>query len=353
MILQDNINNKLRLCFCLLIMFSCDILFSQENGNTIFNEKLFEEDSILELTLNLDLKQFKRSKKDKEYSNAILKYQIGEKSIIDTVRIKPRGIFRNNHCAFPPYLLNIKKSVHWDNNDDYPHSKYKVVTMCNNSKLYSNYLLKEYLVYKLYNIITDYSFRVRLLKIVYIDEGRRMKEILNWAILIEPEKAMSNRLKAYPIKIDKLNYSQTETFNTTLMSFFQYMIGNTDYSISGRHNIKLLTLQDHKKPGIIPIAYDFDFSGFVSAYYAKPQPGLGIEKTTDRLYYGMCRDDEVYYRVIKYYKEKKEEIFELISTFDHIESKTTKELLDFIQEFYQEIEMDDFIDSRIRISCDN
>ena len=340
------------ICFSLFGYSQADINTNTNNDTILFPPDFFDQTEPLELTLEFDIKKFSSEKSDSVYLQANLSYFINEiEKIEKTARIKPRGEYRRNHCFFSPFWLNIKKA---DLNNDYLSNvnKIKVVSHCRDSKTYSDFLIKEYLAYKIFNIITDYSFKVRLLKITYIDTGRKNKITTNWAFMIEPEDMLADRLKAYKLKIDKINYNQTDTMLTTVMSIFQYMIGNTDYSVAGRHNIKLLTLKDYTKPSLIPVPYDFDFSGLVNTHYARPQPSLGTESVTERYFYGMCRSDQLYNQVLNLFAEKKDEIFILIESFEHIDKKSRKYVLNYLEDFYIEIENPRFVKNHLRSTCE-
>ena len=67
----------------------------------------------------------------------------------------------------------------------------------------------------------------------------------------------------------------------TRMMLFEYMIGNTDFSIWALHNVRIV--QDRARK-LFPVPYDFDLSGFVHAPYATPDPRIGIRSVLDRLY---------------------------------------------------------------------
>jgi len=341
---------------CILILTClCELGFSQSEINTdsiLFTTDIFDKEQALEITLEFNIKKFIDQKLDREYEPAILSYYIVDSvQVKDSIRIKSRGIFRLKKCVFPPYWINIKNANHSvDTNLEV--NKIKIVSHCKASKMHENYLLKEYVAYKIFNIITDYSFKVRLLRINYIDTGSERKERTNWAFMIEPEEVLAERLNAYPLKRDKVSYSQTDTLTTTILSFFQYMIGNLDYSMVGRHNIKLLTLKDFEKTSIIPVPYDFDYTGIVDAYYAKPQPIFELENIRERYFFGMCRSDEVYNSVIQLYNEKEEEVFLYINSCDFLDKKTKKYVLGYIKDFYKDINRSDFIKNYLRLTCE-
>jgi hypothetical protein len=346
-----------KLCYytLLLSLFSVTqnkLLYAQDTDSVLFTKDFFEEDIALDLTLKFDIKKFIDDKMDELYVPAYLSYKINDTIVINKqVRIKSRGVVRKDFCYFPPYFLNIKNTELPDNLLS-NINKVKVVSHCKNSEVYNNYLLKEYLVYRIFNIITDYSFKVRLLNVKYIDTGRKDKAFTYRAFMIEPEELLAERLDALVLNMDNFRYSQTDSVITTVMSLFQYMIGNTDYSITGRHNLKLITLKDHTKQSIIPVPYDFDFSGFVNTHYAKPQSSIRIENVTDRYFYGMCRTDDVYLDAINIFQEKKEEIFSFILTCEYLDMKTIRQSVNYLEEFYKELEKPKFIENKLRITCE-
>lgn len=344
-----------RICYYTLLgivlLTKNTFLPAQNNDSVLFKNDFFENDSVLQLTLKFDIKKFTNKKLDEEYLPATLSYFISDTiEIKKEVQIKSRGIIRKKICYFPPYFINIKNTG-LQNNLFADLNKVKVVSHCENSKAYTNYLLKEYLAYKIFNSITDYSFKVRLLNVKYIDEGRKNKTFTYKAFIIEPEELLAERLELYSLNIDRFTYSQTDSILTATMSLFQYMIGNVDFSINGRHNIKMLITKDYKNQKLIPIPYDFDYSGLVNAHYAIPDEKLNIVKVTERFYRGLCRSDYLYDVILDIYREKKDEIYALIESFKYIDQKTRKEVLNFLDEFYDEIEDPDFVIKKIRTTC--
>ena len=346
--------------FIKYIFIACCFFCKQQIGlsqsqldTLLFPLNFFESDEVVSLSLKFDLKKFIAEKEEGKYHPAELTYFVNDTVFINKkVKLKSRGINRLENCYFPPYWLKID-----DKKDDSPEEesyikKIKVVSHCENTSAYNYHLLKEFLAYKIFNIVTDYSFKVKLLRIKYIDTGRENRISEYWGFLIEPEDIMAERLNAYPIKMDNASYSLTDTLNAATMNIFQYMIGNTDYSISGRHNIKLIKSKDYRKPFLIPIPYDFDYSGLVNTTYARPNPELGIAHVTVRYYNGVCETDEVFLETLNHFKNKKEEVLAYIDSFPYLNSKNQKYVTKYINEFYDEIDKDDFIQKKLRSVCD-
>lgn len=350
------INSKFFLTL-LFVLLSNICLYSQD-GDTIFSDEpihfpsdFFDVEKPIEIDLEFNIKDFIRNKEGDEYLPAIITVRADSlNQFKKPLKIKPRGISRKSICFFPPYLLNFKKS---DVSDDLPSdiNKIKVVTHCKRSKEYTNYIFKEYLAYKLYTIITEYSFKVRLAKITYIDSDHKSKPSMEWAFLIEPEDMLAERLNALPIQMDKMSHTFLDTLNSSIMVMFQYMIGNTDFGLTGRHNLKLIKLKDYSKPSLFAIPFDFDYSGLVNAHYALPKENLPIKKVTERSYYGMCRNEDVYNEVIQLFLNKKDEIFNYINSAIYLDDRTKKYVLSYIEDFYKEISKKNFIKNNIEPNC--
>ena len=70
------------------------------------------------------------------------------------------------------------------------------------------------------------------------------------------------------------------------MVLFEFMIGNTDLSVCAQHNVRLVETPANE---MLPVPYDFDFSGLVNTTYSGVDKRLGIQSVRDRLYRGPCR----------------------------------------------------------------
>ncbi len=168
----------------------------------------------------------RRRKFKGEYLPVQLTYHVNDTMDINKkVRVKARGEFRREHCILPPFWLNLKKAK-VGNKYLEGTNKIKIVTHCKESKHYEQYLIKEYLAYKIYNEISPYSFRVRLIRMKYIDTGRKNKETNSWAFMIEPEDMMAERLGVLSVKSDEMSMRFTDTLMMDVLALFQYMIGN-------------------------------------------------------------------------------------------------------------------------------
>lgn len=300
-----------------------------------FVNTLFNSDEPAEISLKFNFKDYRKNRYQDKYIPAELIYDLGDStdSAPQTVKIKARGTNRKEVCSFPPIRLNIKNT----DLQDYllpDTKKLKLVTHCKSYSTRADYLLREYLVYRIYNILTPYSFRVRLVKIRYIDTGKKKKTIETWAFLIEPEEMMARRLNMFSLKYDHLSIHHTDPEWTGFMSIFQYMIGNDDFSVQGRHNIKLLKSKDPLEFFPIPVPYDFDLSGMVNADYATPRESLGLKTVRDRYFLGPCQPFGEYLKVIRIYQAKKNEINDYIDQFEYLPQNERSNVKRYLDEFY-------------------
>lgn len=309
-------------------------------SDTITNDfGLFENDDILELSLYFDVKAYTRKKPKDEYLKALLVYHISDTdSVSNKIKLKSRGAFRNEYCNFPPIKVNFKKAT-FKYDDVNEINTMKLVTHCNYSPKISQYILKEYLAYKLYNLVTDYSFRVRLVKINYINTGKKNRIITHYGFFIEPVSLLAKRLNLLNTKNTSISQTHIQPDILDRVSIFQYMIGNTDWSVKRLHNTKVLTPKKlMPNPNGILVPYDFDYSGIVNASYAVPSDESLISTVTQRYYVGLCREDETIQNALNEYYDKKDEFYEYIYSFHYIDSKVQKQIITYLDTFFQGIE---------------
>lgn len=321
-------------------------------GDTITSQvDMFEDEEPMKMVLTFDLKKYQREKHKEGYLPVDLLLRFNDTlDVHRSVRIKSRGEFRKNHCSFAPFWLNIRKA-------DVPNiylqdvKKMKLVTHCRSSPGYSDFVLKEFLAYKIYNILSPVSFRVRLVRMNYVDTGRKNRITESWAFFIEPEGMLAERNDALVIKNDALGMVYMRRDEMLGVAMFMYLIGNSDYSVIGRHNMKLLGLSGFGSKGYTPVPYDFDYCGLVNASYAIPGENLGIRSVTERYYLGPCREEFEYLAAIQHLESNRNEILELIHNFPYLDEKEKSEMIGYIESFFDAASSDRFIDRGLRSTC--
>ncbi len=314
--------------FLFLVYF---LLLNMAHGQT---SRLFESDEILELTLRTDMKAlFKDRGDDPQYHKATLHYQEGQTTFDIPINIKARGHFRkmSSNCKYPPFFINFKKSSTPKASVFRNQNKIKLVTPCRGEQ----YVINEYLVYKLYNLITPKSFRARLVKVTYHDTVKNKSSDPYYGILLEEEKQMAKRNMSYLVEKEKLSPQNTQKEDFLKMAVFQYMIGNTDWSVQYQQNIKLITVDSTR---LITVPYDFDHAGIVRAPYANPAPELQMSSTLQRKYRGYCMPDmNQFAAIFETFNQLKDDFYAIYSGNPLLSDSYQKQTLKFLDQFYEDI----------------
>lgn len=273
--------------------------------------KFFQSEEPITATLTTNLKRIKGDKAaDAPWRAATFSYT-GVAPDTSTVtipaRIRTRGVWRLKNCELPPLRVNFKsedvKGTLFKGLDE-P----KLVNVCRDLEEFDQYILQEFQLYRIYRLLTPASHAVRLLRLAYADSVTGTKEITRWAFIVEDPAALADRVGAKILKIKGAGPNDLEPVQSTLVAMFLYMIGNTDFSVSGLHNAELLSMGFGE---YYPVVYDFDFSGAVNARYAGPDKSLPIKRVRDRLYRGYCVPADVYPEVIQRFNAKKDSIYAL------------------------------------------
>ena len=307
---------------------------------------LFASDEILNVSLYLDLGSFAKKPSKRDSFDAEMTIHFSEiDSVNNHVKIKYRGISRYEICRFPPMQLNFKKSLYSDSANI---KKLKLVTHCQPGNITDQYVLREYLVYKLFNALTDTSFRVRLLKVNYIDSKGSKKTIRKYGIFIEPAEMVANRTNSVVVKTTTLNQSYIIPYSMDRLAIFNYMVTNWDWSIPGQHNVEVIKPLAFNPSGLgIAIPYDFDLTGVVNADYAIPPPELGIENVRQPVFSGKCRTREVYMEDLKKFVEARDKLYSVVNEFPHLNQRAKKDITNFLNQFFSQLEKPRSIDNLI------
>ncbi len=321
----------------LLVILSMIYGFSsaqvKDSSLSIFD--YFIQHDVSEITLKTDMKLLQKNKNNEESQPAELSFIANDTSILNfEISVKARGNMRKKTCQFAPMKLNFSKkdlkSLGFE-----PVDKYKLVCQCAAGKSGEQLLLKEYLAYKLYNIITDNSFKVHLFTINYISPPcKKIKK--RYGFLIESEKELAERLDGVELDTEDVNIEKVKRENIIEIGMFQYMIGNTDYSTLEMHN--LIAIEKKKSDLAVLVAYDFDYSGLVDAKYAIPNPVLPTKDVKERWFnIKGCSRKEIETQ-FEHFREHKDEIINYCKEFKILNKKSYYSSLDYISEFFEIID---------------
>lgn len=279
----------------------------------------------------------------------------GETQRLD-VSIRTRGHFRRELCTFPPLQLNFKKSqvkgTLFKKQD-----KLKLVAPCHRGPAAQQYVLTEYLAYRIYEILTDRSFGTRLMRLSYIDSDSELVARTSLVFVIEDDDAVAKRLGLDKLRVGYNEFNQLDQATTALLDLFQLMIGNNDYSVlkgpDGEyccHNVEVLVSKESPDKRI-PVPYDFDMSGLVYADYSAPPSYLPIKSVRTRYYRGLCQPDAVLDAAIDRVRSKRDEIMQLINTTEELSRLSIGRTTKYLSKYFEILDNDELLQSEIINRC--
>lgn len=252
----------------------------------------------------------------------------------EPVLLEVRGNFRRGYCYLPPIKVIFTAN---ENSKVYPGKSLKLVNECFTTNTNQQYIFKEFLIYKIYNLLTDKSFRVRLLNVNFKDSSGKKKTITEHAFFMEDVKDLAKRNNCKEWKKGKLGSESTDRRQMTMVAIFEYMIGNTDWAVSAGHNTNLIYYKDDSLARPLVVPYDFDYSGLVNTDYAIPDEKLGIDNVRQRLYRGFSRTMDELNEVLTIFKQKKEKMYALIKGFSLLDSNSKYDMIKYLDEFFDTI----------------
>ena len=300
--------------------------------------RLFREQTPIALTFTANLGQLKKDRgSESPYRSATLSYAGDSgKTVTVPLRVKTHGIWRLKHCDLPPLRFNFsnkqaKGTIFHD------LERPKVVSVCRTNDRYEQLLLQEYQLYRIYQLITPASHRARLVRMTYVDSASGKAEVTRYAFIFEDPDQLAARLHGIMAKTKGATASDLDPEAASLVYAFQYLIGNTDLSFNGLHNGEIVLRPDGTP--LIPVAYDFDFSGAVNAPYATPDPQLGIRRVRDRLFRGYCAYMEDYPAAFEQFRARKNDIYALYhdDIGKLLDAGVVNETLAYFDDFYKDI----------------
>ncbi len=299
--------------------------------------KLFRSQEPVTINITVDLRKLVRMRERQSAPlPATLVYDAGAQGK-DTmlIQVGTRGNFRlaGRNCSFPPIRLffskaEIKGSI-------FEHQKdLKLVTRCQEDKEYEQYILQEEPIYRIYNMLTPYSMRTRLVKMTYTDTLKKEKPVVTWAFLVEESDDVARRVGGKPFTAKRAVFDDVEAKHIRMVSFFEFMIANTDWSLGALHNMKLIRAPDGFT--VFPMAYDFDWSGVINPRYAVPDPQLPIRNVRERLYRGPClRDNAEVAEIAKEFISRKDAIYALYDKQVDLLPQNVKQTKEYYDEFFK------------------
>jgi hypothetical protein len=312
--------------------------------------QFFDSEELLEMNLVFDLRGFTRTKNipDKEFEASLTVITPEKETLTQDIKLRARGKMRRKFCSFPPIMLKIKNNK---DNSVFAKGNLKLVTHCNQTANFESYLLKEYVAYKLYNLVTPYSFKTRLVKVNYTDINNPKTSYTEYGFLIENEDELAARNNSTIVENPHISQSHMDEYEMARVAFFNYMIGNTDWSVQEQHNVKVLRSNDPTVNKGIPVTYDFDYSGFVNTSYASPSDKIPITYVTDRYFKGTCFSEDLLKAVINEFEAMHPSFLEAINEFSYLSKNQKKIATIYINGFYKLYRREESLIGDINRTC--
>lgn len=317
--------------FCFLSTTSKGLLAQKQS---IF-QTIHDQETVPTIVIHTDFKQLVKKKMDEEYQEGTLHLEINDEKLDFPIRIKTRGNMRKRVCKNPPFKIDFDKKELKEKGFK-GLDKLKAVIPCKNSGSFAERNKMEHFLYELYSVIEPAHLLSVIVNFEFWTDGE-LKESMT-GFLVEEEEHYAKRSDAVIVTQGSLRPGGLQRSNFLNLCFFQYMIANTDWSISNKHNIEFVKFPDVKR--VVPLAYDFDYAGIINQPYAVPHESLPIEHVTERHAYKTLIKEGEAVATAKHFMDKKSEFLAVCDEATYLEEKTRNSIKKFIEKFYKEIKTD-------------
>jgi hypothetical protein len=272
------------------------------------------------------------------------------------IRLSARGITRRlqDTCQFPPLRVEFTQSPAKDSLFA-GQRRLKLVTHCRSQEGFQQHLLLEYSAYRVFSLITPLSYRVRLATVDYAEPNGKISTT-RWGFFIEDLDDAAKRNGTTQARVgDRILTAQLDPAQAGRVALFEYMIGNLDWSMRAGpagegccHNSKLIMGAGGL---IVPLPYDFDYSGLVDAPYAVPPEGFPVKNVKSRHYQGYCRFNAQALAAAAEFRARRPAIEALYGQIPGLSDRTRAKALAFLAGFYQQIATDETAKAKILKNC--
>lgn len=303
------------------------------------NPPLFASDEVLEITLVADFEQLDDDRAEENPERPAMLQLTGADGAVTELPldVRTRGGFRlrPSTCDFPNLRLDFDASPQAANTVFAGQNDVKLVAHCRDDDEYEQNMFEEYLSYRLYNVLTDESFRVRLARITYRDVNGSADPVTRHGFLIEDVDMLAARFGGLHLEVRGADPQELDAASSARVELFEYMIGNTDFSIVNFHNAEVVRFPDGTYH---PIPYDFDFAGLVDAPYAMPSSILDTRSVLERVYRGFCRPAVDMDSLFASFRARRDAFVRTIRAQPELEPKRADRAIRYLDEFFSTIE---------------
>ena len=317
--------------------------------------KLFDATDLITLTMRAPFRTLIKDRYGKStYHAGELSYQDADgREVVLPIEIRTRGNTRRNkkYCDFPP--LRLRFAARGSDSLFAGHRVLKLVTHCKNKDSYDQYVLQEYLAYRVYNQLSELGHRVRLVRVSYVEANGRPRTT-RYGVFLEDWKSVAARNGVAAAEIDgAVNIDKLSIPDANRVALFQYLIGNPDWSMlwpephgNCCHNTKPLLTPEGT---VVPLPYDFDFSGIVDTPYAVAKGGRSNVRM--RRFGGLCATSAELPAVLPLFRAQREAIYALYRDQDGVSRSRRSKALKYLDGFYRVIDDPVQVERRLLSRC--
>jgi len=333
------VNSRFKVSVVLIGILLAVPLFAKENTKP---PKLFSDTGEMKVTLSGPWRTIGNYiKRDALYPVQLTYTGFDGKQHTIDAEVAPRGITRRQRiCDFPPLKIHFDKEK-MKGTEFRGNKSLKLVTYCNTQNKYEQYYIKEFLIYRIYNLITEYSFRARPMIVEYKDSQSKNFSISRFSFLIEDVDDVARRNDLQKLAVPHISYKTLDPVEISKFALFQFMVGNVDYATNDGpeddsccHNTRLIGAGDYLVPKY-SIPYDFDSTGLVDAHYAFAPTQLKLRNIRQRKYRGFCFANDKLPETVALFNEKRSDILNLFKNDAHLNDHNRKKAIKYIEDFYK------------------
>ncbi len=333
--------NSLHNIICFLIIIP-GIAFTSFANEDVVNDgreglkSVFDrlaEQEVLTISVKTDIDKLLTKRKSKNYQGAVMSFDDSSDLRPEwNVELRTRGKYRKKICDFPPIKIKFNHSI-FKSEHLKPFKSLNLVTHCGENEESEELLVREYLAYKIYNLITDRSLRVQLVKINWEDTSGKYDLGQKWGFFIENDDEMALRLGGGIYDEFGVSHNDVHSESASQHALFQYLIGNADWNLEMNKNIHFV--KNYSTGEVFVVPYDFDFSGLVNASYAVTEYGMTSVK--ERIFLGQASDEDLAL-AIESFREKEHQIVDLVKSFEHIGRSARNDVKRYVQSFFNSLD---------------
>ena len=304
------------------------------------NRRLFRSAETLSFSLVGDFRAVDRDRdpaSTKTYPATIMFPQEDGSTGSRPVQIRGRGHSRRSPklCDFTPLRIEFAKGQ-MAGTVFAGHEWIKLGTHCRSAAAFEQYVLKEFSAYRVFNLVTPHSFRARLARATYIEASTQKPIATRYAMFLEDDDDVAKRMEGRITEDKGLRFRHLDADYLTLLTVFEYMIGNTDVSILSQHNVKVVETPAGKR---YPAPYDFDYSGLVNASYAVVDKKLfSHQSVRERVYRGPCRTAAELEPTLARFRAVKADVMALYDTLPDLTDGSRRDVKNYLESFYSIID---------------